>query len=131
MHYFLLKLITLIHFLLVVFIVVAPFTNMNYFMLLHAIIVPFIIMHWVFNDNTCALTLAEKHLKKIVYGEVDEDECITCQLINPVYDFKNNYETFSVMIYCITIALWLLSAGTLFYKYKSGSITSMADLFTF
>lgn len=131
MHYFLLKFITLVHLLLVLFIIIAPFLGMNYFLLLHAIIVPFIVMHWVFNDNTCALTLLEKHLKKIVYGEVDEDECITCQLINPVYDFKKNYETFSIIIYSITIGLWVISAGRLFYRYKTGSISSWPDLFTF
>lgn len=88
-------------------------------------------MHWIFNDNTCALTLLEKHLKKAVYGEVDEDECITCQLINPVYDFKRNYDTFSIIIYTITISLWLISAGTLLYRYKTGVITHWADLFKF
>lgn len=131
MHYYLLKFITLIHLLLVIFICVVPFLNMNYLLLLHVIIVPFIILHWALNDNTCALTLAEKHLTKIVYGDVDEEECFTCKLINPVYDFKKNYETFSVIIYCITIGLWLISAGTLLYKYKSGSIKTWPDLFTF
>jgi len=86
-------------------------------------------MHWVFNDNTCALTLLEKQLKKTVYGEVDEDECFTCRLINPVYDFKKDYQTFSLIIYTTTISLWLISAGTLLYRYNTGIITSWTDLF--
>jgi len=129
MHYFLLKFITLIHLLLVLFILIVPFLGINYFLLLHTIIVPFIVMHWVFNDNTCALTLLEKQLKKTVYGEVDEDECFTCRLINPVYDFKKDYQTFSLIIYTTTISLWLISAGTLLYRYNTGIITSWTDLF--
>ena len=131
MHYFILKFITFIHLLVVLFIALVPFLNMNYLLLLHAIVVPFIIMHWLLNNNTCALTLAERNLKKILYKEVDDEECFTCKLIEPVYDFKNNYDSFSNLIYIITISLWLISAGKLTYKYKTGKITEMMDLFTF
>lgn len=130
MHYYLLKFITFIHILLVLFVVIVPFTNINYLLLLHAIIVPFIMLHWILNNNTCALTLMEKHLKKIVYGEIDENECITCKLIEPIYDFKNNYESFSKIIYSITLGLWMLSIGKLYYKYHTGQINNFINLFT-
>lgn len=131
MNYLILKLITLVHTLLVIFICVAPFLNMNYLLLLHAIIVPFIIIHWLLNDNTCALTVAERNLKKLVYGTVDEDECFTCKLIEPVYDFKKNNVKSSKIIYIVTISLWLVSLSVLWYKYKTGSIGNCLDLFTF
>lgn len=87
------------------------------------------ILHWLCNDNTCALTVIERKLRKQIYGEVDEEDCITCRLIEPVYDFRKNYETFTAIIYGITISLWALSAGKLFYGYKTGAINNFKDLF--
>ncbi len=126
----LLKLITLLHTLFVLFVIFIPFTNMNYFLMLHAIFLPFIMLHWICNDNTCILTVVERNLRKRIYGKVDEEDCVTCRLIEPVYDFRKNYATFSVIIYTITILLWLISVGKLGYKYKTGDITSFIDLFT-
>lgn len=122
----LLFLITLTHILFVLFVVVTPFTNSNYFLLLHVIIVPFIIFHWVINNNTCCLTLMEKTLRKEIYGT--PGDCLTCRLIEPVYDFKKNNAEFTTIIYAITIILVLISAGKLWYKYRSGEITSLIDL---
>lgn len=111
------------------FVIFIPFTNMNYFLMLHAIFIPFVMLHWICNDNTCILTVVEKNLKKKIYGKVDKDECITCQLIEPVYDFRKNYAKFTVIIYAITISLWLISIGKLGYKYKIGDISEFSDLF--
>jgi len=85
------------------------------------------IAHWLFNQNICALTLAEKYIKKKL-GNYDDDDCFTCKLIEPVYDFKNNYKAYSILIYVITIMLWLLSSGKLLYKWKSGHINNIYDL---
>lgn len=126
----LLKLITLLHVLFVLFVVVTPFTNSNYFLLIHLIFIPFLLIHWICNDNTCILTIIERKLRKEIYGEVDEDDCITCRLIEPVYDFRKNYRTFSIIIYTITILLWLISAGKLYYGYHTGEIKGIKDLFT-
>ena len=125
----LLKIITFIHVMLVIFMTVTPFTNSNYFLLLHAIFVPFLILHWICNDNTCILTIIERKLRKEIYGKVDEDECITCKLIEPVYDFRKNYKTFTILIYAITILLFLISSGKLYYKYSIGEIRNFRDLF--
>lgn len=131
LQYILLKFITLIHIMFVLFIVVTPFTNSTYLLFLHFIFVPFMLLHWMLNNNTCILTVIEKKLRKEIYGETKDDDCITCKLIEPVYDFRNNYQTFSTIIYSITILLWLISAGKLFYKYHTGNITSFRDLFIF
>ena len=123
--------IMLCHFLLVCFIVITPFTNCNYILLLHSILVPFIMLHWILNDNTCVLTLVEKKIRTHINGgiEVDDIECFTCQLINPIYDFKSNYENYSTVIYLLTIILWLTSVTKLVYKYCNGDIKSFIDLF--
>jgi hypothetical protein len=124
----LLKFITLLNIIFVLFVVIIPFTSSNYLLMIHAILIPFLLFHWVLNDNTCALTLLEKKLRQEIYGN-DEGECITCKLIEPVYDFKKNYEGFTVIIYTITICLWLISVGKLCYGYRKGEIKTFRDLF--
>lgn len=124
-----LKLITLIHTLLVIFITVTPFLNSNYFLLLHAILIPFIILHWICGDNTCVLTILERKIQKEVYGKVNNDECITCHIIEPVYDFRKNHKNFTVLIYAVSIMLFLISSSKLWYKYSSGEISGIKDLF--
>lgn len=125
-----LKIVSLLHLLLVLFVVITPFTDSNYFIILHIILIPFIILHWVCNDNTCMLTIIERKLRKEIEGKYDENDCITCRLIEPVYDFKNDYKSFSTLIYFLTILLWSISAGKMFCKYRFGLIRSYRDLFT-
>ncbi len=130
MNIILLRLISLIHILLLLFVTVMPFINSNYFLLIHFIIVPFIILHWICNENTCFLTLVEKYLRLKVYGYVDPNDCLTCRLIEPVYDFKKNHKQFTVFIYVITIILWLITSYRLYRKYQNGEIKNWLDLFT-
>jgi len=97
------------------------------------IILPFIVLHWIVNDNTCALTVAERYLRKNVNKnnnvDISHDDCITCQLIEPVYDFKNNYKSFSKTIYTATFILWSIGVLKLYFKYKTGKINKFSDLF--
>ncbi len=124
----LLNIITLLHIIYIIFVVIVPFTNSNYFLFLHAILIPFMMFHWMCNNNTCAITLIEKTARKKLYNDDNKDDCITCKIIEPVYDFTNNYKKYSKIIYTITIILWFISMGKLFFKYKSGEISKMQDL---
>jgi hypothetical protein len=125
----LLKIVSLAHILFVIFVIITPFTASNYFLTLHAIFLPFIMLHWLCNDNTCVLTIIERNLKRKLYGKIDEETCITCKLIEPVYDFRKNYSQFTAIIYMITISLWLITMYRLMNKYKSGEISSYIDIF--
>ena len=127
-----LQLITFIHILLILFIIIVPFTNSNYLLLLHVIIIPFIMLHWVLNDNTCVLTLIEKNIREQLYGtKPEKDECFTCNLIEPIYDFKKNYQSMSTIIYIITFVLWSISVYKLYSKWHNGEIKTFSDLFTY
>jgi hypothetical protein len=128
MNELILKIITVLHALLVLFVIAIPFTGYTPLLLLHVVVVPFIIAHWLCNNNTCILTVIEKNLRKKLYGETEES-CITCKLIEPVYDFKNNYAKFTAIIYILTIFLWLISSIRLFNKYRSNPLISIQDLF--
>jgi len=130
MEEILLKLITLLHIIFILFVIGIPLTNSNYFLMIHSIIIPFLIIHWLCNDNTCILTIIERNLKKKLYGDkYDDNDCFTCRLIEPIYDFKNNYNTFSKIIYIVTIILWLISIGKLYCKYRNGEINTIKKLF--
>jgi len=124
----LLYLIQLIHLLFVAFVIITPFTNSNYFLLLHVILVPFMYIHWVANNNICGLTVIEQYIRKEIYGVVNPDECFTCQLITPVYDVHKNYEGFSNFIYIATLILWCISVAKLYMKYRNKEITTFLDL---
>ena len=135
-QYLLLQFITVLHILFVLFVVLTPFLGSNYMLLMHFFLVPFLIFHWITNDNTCCLTIAERIIRKKLYKQNNqaeeeekiEDDCITCKIINPVYDVHKNYDKFTIFIYIITIMLWIITVGKLTYKYNTGSINSFMDL---
>lgn len=118
------KVIQSVHILLMVMIIYIPFTNSPYLLMLHALFIPFLWLHWLTNNDTCVLTMLEKKLKG-----VEDDECFTCQLINPIFNFKKSNQDASKMIYTITIGLWLISVGKLAYKISIGEIKDIRDLF--
>lgn len=129
MNNLILKFILLCHFLTVCFVVLVPFLNNYYLILLHTIVVPFIMFHWYLNDNTCVLTEIERKLRLDIDGQIpDDNNCFTCQLINPIYDFKKNNMDYSTIIYTVTIILWLISVFHLYKGYKSGDFVSLYDL---
>jgi len=85
--------------------------------------------HWYVNDNTCVLTEIERKLRLEIDGDVpNDDDCFTCKLINPIYDFKKNHMNYSTIIYFITIILWMISLYNLYMGYKIGDFTSLHDL---
>lgn len=122
-----LNFITIVHVFIIFFIIITPFTNINYLLTLHVLIVPFIMFHWILNNNTCCLTLAEKQIRKKLKLSTNKEECFTCQLIEPIYDFNNDKGEFSIFIYTITIILWFISVSKLYNKYKTGEINSYFD----
>lgn len=128
MHKILADIIMVCHILFILFVIFTPFWGNNYMLLMHAIIVPFIMLHWVMNDNTCILTVVEKALRAKAGQGVDPNDCFTCRLIEPIYDFKKNYDNFSMFLYIITTVLWGLSAYKLYNKFKSGEITKIEDI---
>lgn len=131
MHEICFKIITFLHIMYILFIVISPFSNIKFFLVLHAITVPFMMLHWVTNNNICALTYMEKHIHKQVYGtEQDNNNCFTCKLIGPVYDFTNDKGSFNVLIYTITIGLWGVTIYSLYNKFKSNEIKTFYELFT-
>ena len=127
-----LNLIITIHLIFVVFVIVTPFIGNNYFLILHAITIPFMMAHWYLNDNNCALTIMEKQLRQSIYGEIpDPDDCFTHNLISPIYDFKKNNQDISLYIYIITIALWSYSCSRLYINWTNGRLSRLDDMINY
>lgn len=124
-------LITVLHLIVIIFIVGAPFSNSNYLLMMHIIIVPFIMFHWYLNNNTCSLTVAEKFIRQKTYGTdaANDDDCFTFKFIAPIYDFNKNNSDFSEFTWLLTTGLWGLSVYNLSSKYKSGEIKELNELF--
>ena len=129
MNILLLKVIALLHIFVILFTLGIPLTNSNYFLLLHAIFVPFLMVHWICGDKTCILTITERKLRKFFYGKFSEDNCITCKIVEPVYEFKSKHNSISSIVYSIVILTWVVSVGKLICGYTSGNITGFRDLF--
>lgn len=92
----------MLHLLLVVFIISAPFTNNEGILLMHAITIPFILLHWVTNDNTCCLTVTEAYFRK----GVPKDELFFQKLIGPVYEPRYDIMIIGGMLLLLGITLF-------------------------
>jgi hypothetical protein len=77
-------LVCALHWLFVAFMVVAPFTSSRPALVLHAIVTPFLWVHWALNDDTCALTLLEKRLRG-----VDDGDSFFHAVVSPVYKIRD------------------------------------------
>lgn len=91
-----------IHYLVVLFFVLAPFSEDQRILSLHLIGVPFLMLHWVTNQSTCALTEIEKYLS----GKVDDEETFIGSIVSPVYKFQSR-ENLDIVLCLTLICLWL------------------------
>jgi hypothetical protein len=125
-----LMLINILHVLVILFVVAAPFSDSNYFLLMHITIVPFIILHWILNNNTCCLTVAERVISSTTKdSKVEDRDCFTYQFIAPIYDFNKNYDEHSNFIYMFTIFLWFVSVYNYSTKLCNGNINNIPEAF--
>jgi len=106
----LVEFIFILHVLLILFIIFTPFFGCNYFLLINSIIIPFIILHWILNNNTCCLTICENKLRNLCG---DTNQSFTAQLFNPIYDFKKNHQNLTLISYIIMFIMWFISFNKL------------------
>ena len=123
-------LISVLHVMVILFVTCAPFSNSNYLLIMHIIIIPFILLHWYLNNNSCSLTAMEKFVKDKTAGqETNKEDCFSYKFIAPIYDFNKNTKDFSNFTYIITIGLWLTSIYSFISKIKCGEINSFIDIY--
>ena len=98
--------ICIIHIIIFCLIFIIPFTNSNYLLFSYILIVPFIEMHWVMNN-----------------------ECFTNKILSPIYKFPNNNESLSMISYFTINILICIVICKLINKYKTGEIREFNDLY--
>lgn len=116
MNVILADLIWLFHILVIVFVLLAPFTDVPALLVLHVTFSVSLLVHWIGNNNECSLTLLESSLRGI-----DRTQSFTHQFIAPVYDMSKT--EWSQMCYTITTILLLTSL------YKLWTSPQVADAY--
>lgn len=129
MNWIIAKLIYLLHIIFILFVILVPFTNSTYLLFVHSILIPFLMIHWMTFNNTCILTIIEKHLRTKNGVVPSYDDCFTCKLIEPIYDVSKNYNGYSTFLYVFSTILWTISISKLICKKRDGHIKTLSDLF--
>lgn len=111
--------IRIIHYLVVAFFVIAPFTNDQRLLSIHFIGVPFLMLHWITNQSTCALTEMEKFLT----GKTDDDDTFIGKIVGPVYKFQSP-ESADTFVWGVLVLLWLFTL----YKLKRDNFSHFRDM---
>lgn len=127
MNKFLATLIFIVHLCVIMFVILIPFINSPYLLFMHSVFVPFLVFHWITNNNTCVLTTLEKYYRDTKTKD-DENDCFTCKLIDPVFDFTKNYKQFSIFTYVVTGVMWSVSTYRITSKIKHNEIKNIRDL---
>lgn len=99
------KIISFLHLLLVIFVVAVPFLpNVDWKILaIHVTLTVCLMLHWLMNSDTCALTLLESALLG-----VDEKQSFMYKLVSPVYKIKD--ENLSKIVKTLVPILTVISA---------------------
>lgn len=99
---FLANVIWVLHIILVLWIVITPFTNNEPMLVLHVMVIPFLAMHWITGNDTCALTLMERYLRGC-----DSKDSFFHNLVSPVY--KIDDKVIGNIAWVAALALWSVS----------------------
>ncbi len=105
--------IWILHILLVAWVIITPFTENEPMLVLHLIMLPFLWVHWLLNDDTCALTLMEQHLRGIDPSECAE-KSFFYNLVSPVYKIQD--ASIRELSWIVSIVLWLITLSKIVKK---------------
>lgn len=99
---FLANLIYILHTLLIVFYILAPFSNKPGLLTLHITLSLSLLTHWYYNNSACCLSIIESKLRGIPY-----ESTFIHRLVSPVYEISEN--SLNTIIYIIAILLMSVS----------------------
>jgi uncharacterized protein YhhL (DUF1145 family) len=99
-------LVRIVHILIIIFMVVAPFLDDPLLLFLHVAGGLTLLLHWYLNNDACCLTILESYLRG-----VDVDKSISGQFIRPLYNIPQG--EWNNIIKILTIILILISCAKL------------------
>lgn len=90
--------IRIVHIIVVLLVVFVPFLGNKEALKWYIVYIPFVVAHWILNDDTCILTLLEAY----VSGKQNH-ETFVGQLIGPVYKVTDR------MVYAVVFVLYCIA----------------------
>jgi hypothetical protein len=103
--------VRIFHIIVVIFVLLIPFSNVPSFLILHITFSISLLLHWYYNNNECSLTYFEAKLRGL-----DRTQSFTHQFIAPMYEISNTQ--WSNICYIVTILLMCISMYYLYYSDK-------------
>lgn len=100
-------LVYIFHCIIIVFVLLAPFSNIPAILILHIIFSICLFVHWYANSNICSLTVLEANLRGL-----ERSETFSHQFIGPIYDISNT--EWSNFTWIITIFMMCVSIYKLY-----------------
>lgn len=107
------NLIRLLHYVFIIFYIIAPFTNNSSLLLLHLMTGPLLWVHWYTLSDECSLTLIECWCRGIPYNE--RHESFFFNLVSPIYKFESDADV-RKFIWVASIALWLVTLAKVLHN---------------
>ena len=95
-----------IHALVVAWAVIAPFSKWKHLRLTYVIFAPFLMLHWLLNNDTCALTTIECALR----GLDDCSDSFVHKIVSPIYKISDS--TARAIAWTFTLVSWAYAAST-------------------
>lgn len=102
--------IRILHLGFIAWMVYAPFSGNDRFLVLHAMVCPLLILHWLTSSTGCALTLLEKHVR----GLDDDNESFIHKIVAPIYVIDDS--DLKKVVFGVTIGLWLVTLRNLKFE---------------
>ncbi len=114
---FLANIISIFHFLIILFVLLAPFSNIPAILILHITFVLCLMVHWYSNSNVCCLTVFESQLRGL-----EHQDTYSYKFISPIYDISMT--DWSNIIWIITFILLCISIYKLYNTDKFKKVMS-------
>jgi len=97
------------HILIILFIIITPFTNITLLLILHVTFCLCLFMHWYYNSDICFLTVLECQLRGI-----KKINSFTYQFIKSIYNISSS--KYNKLIWCTTLLMCFISIKNLYYS---------------
>ena len=81
---------------------VLPFSNDVLHLRMYSLAIPFLLLHWSLNDDTCAFTAAEQ----LIRGEKDKSKTFIGQVMQGIYILPD--EVWSKVLKMTYFSLWII-----------------------
>lgn len=108
------------HICIILFVILAPFTQIPAILILHITFAICLLMHWYTNSNACSLTIMESYFRGL-----PPDNTFMHQLISPIYDVSST--DLNNLVHIVTYITLILS---IYYLYNSTKFKETMECYT-